>query len=50
MVFKKANEKYYPGKRPIGVTVKAKTEYTFDAVITGFIDPEATYNGKELES
>lgn len=49
MVFKKVNEKYYPGKRPVGVTVKAKTEYTFDAIIIGFIEPKEEYTGTELE-
>lgn len=50
MVFKKANEVYYPGKRPVDVTVKAKTEYTFDAIITGFIEPEKFYTGKDMLS
>lgn len=50
MVFKLAQGKYYPGKRPVGVTVKAKTEKTFDAIVTGFILPTVEYTGTELDS
>lgn len=49
MVFKKKDGLYLPGKRPT-YNVKAKTEDTVDAVITGFVAPERVYTGKELDS
>lgn len=49
MVFKKASAVYSPGKRPRGYK-KAKTEDELDAVIMGFVEPERTYTGKELDS
>lgn len=49
MVFKKKDGLYLPGKRPT-YNVKAKTEDTVDAIITGFVAPERVYTGKELDS
>ena len=49
MVFKKKDGLYLPGKRPT-YNVKAKTEDTVDAIITGFVAPEHVYTGKELDS
>ena len=49
MVFKKKDGLYLPGKRPT-YNVKAKTEDTVDAIITGFVAPERVYAGKELDS
>lgn len=48
MVFKKKDGLYLPGKRPT-YNVKAKTEDTVDAFITGFVAPEKEYTGKEVE-
>ena len=50
MVFKKKNAGYFPGKRPVGITMKAKTEDTIDCVITGFTEPQKVYTGKNLGS
>lgn len=49
MVFKFKDGLYVPDKRPT-YNFKAKTECTFDVVITGFIPPEKEYTGKEIES
>lgn len=48
MVFKKKDGLYVPGKRPI-YNIKAKTEDTVDAFITGFVFPEKEYTGKDIE-
>lgn len=48
MVFKLKSGLYKPGKRPT-YNIKAKTEDSIDAIITGFVKPERDYTGKELE-
>ena len=50
MVFKQKDAFYYPGKRPVGKTIKAKTEDTLDCVITGVVEPLKEYTGKDVNS
>lgn len=49
VVLKDRNEIYQPGKRPT-YNKKIKTETTFDVFITGFVEPEKEYTGKEIET
>ena len=49
VVLKKRDEVYKPGKRPT-YNKKVKTETTFDVFITGFVEPEKEYTGKEIET
>lgn len=50
MVFKHKNSIYYPGKRPVGKTLKAKTEDSLDCVITGVVEPLREYTGKDVDT
>lgn len=49
VVLKDRREIYQPGKRPT-YNRKIKTETTFDVFITGFVEPEKEYTGKEIEN
>lgn len=49
MVFRNKEAVYVPGKRPMNNWVKAKTEDSIDAIITGFVDPVREYRGKDVE-
>lgn len=49
VVLKNRHEVYQPGKRPT-YNKKIKTETTFDVFITGFVEPEKEYTGKEIET
>lgn len=49
MVFKNKNAPYKPGKRPKD-NFKVKEETTFDVVVTGFVEPEREYTGKESDT
>lgn len=49
VVLKNRHEGYQPGKRPT-FNKKVKTETTFDVFITGFVEPEKEYTGKEIET
>lgn len=49
VVLKDRKGLYRPGKRPV-YNKKIKTETTFDVVITGFVEPEKEYTGKEIET
>ena len=48
MVFKQVNGLYQPGKRNQSM-VKVKTEDSVDLIVTGFLEPERVYTGKELD-
>lgn len=51
LVFRNENGLYLPGKRRPKEMFKVKQhEDTLDFVITGFVDPEKNYTGKELET
>lgn len=49
VVLKDRHGVYQPGKRPT-YNKKIKTETTFDVFITGFVEPEKEYTGKEIET
>ena len=49
VVLKDRHGVYQPGKRPT-YNKKIKTETTFDVIITGFVEPEKEYTGKEIET
>lgn len=49
IVLKYMDGLYQPGKRPT-YNKKVKTEVSFDVIITGFVDPEREYKGKELDN
>lgn len=50
MVFRNKDAVYVPGKRPSNNWIKAKTEDTVDAIITGFVDPVKEYHGKDSDN
>lgn len=51
LVFRNENGLYLPGKRRPKEMFKVKQhEDTLDFIITGFVDPEMEYTGKELET
>lgn len=50
LVIKNKNAYYFPGKKPSDNWIKMKKHDTYDAIVTGYKDPEMIYTGKETEN